>query len=178
MITPPKSLGHSIAKILLSPAKPWLSSMLLSAVRRCDMPSARRLLILGANPDARGSDGFTPLTINHTQSDQACASMAKLLISHGALPDLPTISGLRPLHYAAQFALPELCLALFEGGADPMAPDARGETAIDKLRAFQSQGGYHRVDDVSAIEAIFERKAIATALPAESKSCARKASRL
>ena len=146
--------------------RPLLSSMLFSAVERADAKAAAKLLSLGANPNARSESkaGFTPLTLNHTHSDERCAAIGRSLLQAGADPNLPNRDGLTPLHYAAQFALPLLCSELLEAGANPDLANAKGLNPIESLRAFHGETPSHYgLDHVAMIESLFERHALAIA---------------
>lgn len=139
--------------------------------------SAKRALAWGANPNARLSNGFTALTLNHTHSDSACAAMARELLDWGADPDLSNLDGMSPLHYGAQFALPLLCSILMERGAQPEALDATGLTPAARLRKFHDQTQFHANHEVGKVEALFERQSISNA-SSEASTPVRKPSRL
>jgi ankyrin repeat protein len=81
------------------------------------------LLDRGASPDARDSEGATPL---FETSDTA---IAKLLIARGAEVSTRDSDGIQPIHRAATRSL-ELVQLLVRHGADPLARDQRGERPL------------------------------------------------
>jgi ankyrin repeat protein len=102
----------------------------------CSAPLLRRLVDLGADPNARCDDGTTALTtavLGGTKFGLTTLSELRLLVELGADPNLHAESGLTPLQWAiAQNRLEhaELLLAL---GADPYrrSIDYEPETAFD-----------------------------------------------
>jgi uncharacterized protein len=102
----------------------------------CDPPNlaaARILLEAGADPNARRSDGESPLRLC-VQAEKL--EMAKLLLSYGAgktINEWGGILGLTALALAAMdFNVPMIELLLQEG-ANPETLEEFGETARDKL---------------------------------------------
>lgn len=89
------------------------------AARRGHLAMVKLLLDRGANPDARDSQGATPL---FETSDPA---IAKLLIARGANVSARDSDGIQPVHRAATRSL-ELVKLLVRHGADPLARDQRG----------------------------------------------------
>ena len=62
-----------------------------------DLQAARALVSLGADANARTSDGRTPLTL---AASCGSAAMVELLLRHGARPNLRGSKGRRPLDFA------------------------------------------------------------------------------
>jgi ankyrin repeat protein len=89
------------------------------AARRGHLAMVMLLLDRGASPDARDSQGATPL---FETSDPA---IAKLLIARGAKVSARDSDGVQPIHRAATRSL-ELVKLLVRHGADPLARDQRG----------------------------------------------------
>ncbi|MFI4860033.1 MAG: M56 family metallopeptidase [Phycisphaerales bacterium JB063] len=89
---------------------------------------AVRIAASGLDPDTRDDRGFRPLpellSPNHwwyrDTTPQERLFLARLLIEHGADPDLPgLVQNLPPLHLAADNLEPEMVRLLGELGADP-----------------------------------------------------------
>lgn len=89
------------------------------AARRGHLDMVKLLLDRGASPDARDSQGTTPL---FETSDPA---IAKLLIARGAKVSARDSDGIQPIHRAATRSL-ELVKLLVRHGADPLSRDQRG----------------------------------------------------
>ena len=89
------------------------------AARRGHLDIVKLLLDRGASPDARDSEGATPL---FETSDPA---IAKLLIARGAKVSARDSDGIQPIHRAATRSL-ALVKLLVRHGADPLARDQRG----------------------------------------------------
>lgn len=93
------------------------------AARRGHLAMVKLLLDRGASPDARDSEGVTPL---FETSDPA---IAKLLIARGAKVSARDSDGVQPIHRAATRSL-ELVKLLVRHGADPLARDKRGSRPL------------------------------------------------
>jgi ankyrin repeat protein len=89
------------------------------AARRGHLDMVKLLLDRGASPDARDSEGATPLF------ETADPAIAKLLIASGAKVSARDSDGIQPIHRAATRSL-ELVQLLVRHGADPLARDHRG----------------------------------------------------
>lgn len=158
-------MGHSplqsILRALARPLRPLSNKMLLDGTRRADLPAMRRALLLGASPDARGADGFTPLTSIHTFRDETATDAALLLLSAKADPNGRNKTGQTPLHLAALFRLERTCRTLLDAGADPEAINPRALTPIQLLRGYLEESGLdHGADEVARLEALFEQAAL------------------
>ncbi|HZU91903.1 MAG TPA: ankyrin repeat domain-containing protein [Stellaceae bacterium] len=111
------------------------------------------LLGLGLDPNERGPSGHTPLMIA-ARLDLVAA--ARLLLAHGAVPDLGAgdavaqtdragdpacltgtggdAPGRTALSYAAEFASPEFVRLLLDHGASPQRRDSAGRRPADYLK--------------------------------------------
>ena len=101
---------------------------------------ASLLLAHGANPNARGGIGETPL---HDCVMENRAEMASLLLAHGANPNARDDRGETPLHKAAYTILRSSSLLdlLFAAGADLNATNDLRETPLSLAKS-------HRRDNV------------------------------
>lgn len=93
------------------------------AARRGHLAMVKLLLDRGASPDARDSQGATPL---FETSDPA---IAKLLIARGAKVSARDSDGIQPIHRAATRSH-GLVKLLVRHGADPLARDKRGSRPL------------------------------------------------
>ena len=96
---------------------------------------ATALLAAGADPNAPGPNGRTPL---HEVADLDYggeAAVAAVLLAAGADTEARCRSGWTPLHYAT-FGRgdPELVEALLDAGADPTAKNERGQLPWQLVR--------------------------------------------
>jgi ankyrin repeat protein len=95
------------------------------------------LLARGANVNAKAEDGTTPL---HSTAEFGHIDSAKILLDHGARIEASInkeiygfeSGGERPIHIAARRDRPEYIEFLLDQGACIDAPDARGNTPLDK----------------------------------------------
>lgn len=98
-----------------------------------DIAVVRRLLDLGANPDARDSEGNTPLinTLRESRVDGQNAwqinERTRLLLDAGADPSLANEHGTTPLHEARTVDQADM---LIEAGADVHAANHQQRTAL------------------------------------------------
>lgn len=95
---------------------------LVTAVTLGDVPAVRKLLAAGAHPDVPDEDGTTPL---YRAAVQGCGELTRLLLAHGADPNLPggaEDEGL-PLCAAACWNHTDSVAALLAAGADPDQPE-------------------------------------------------------
>ena len=114
-----------------------------------------------ADPNARSSDGLTPLHAAARATPHGQSRAVHVLARHGADIDavegLGTVDGLgRALHTAAERGYPAVVRALLARGADPTPKDESGNTALDlatdkETRMLLKNGGSDQV------EAILER---------------------
>ena len=108
-----------------------------------DSPSdlTLQLLALGADPNARGYRGETPLYEAATHGPD----VIRALVEAGADPTVLTDYGESPLHPAARFGQPATIIALVEAGADPNAVNEDGETPLHQAIEIG------RADNVAAL---------------------------
>jgi ankyrin repeat protein len=110
-----------------------LSNALLTAFetakeQRCGLGHFKRLLLAGANPNAKGSGGQRPLDYAAKAGNtRLCA----LLLGNGANPNLKDNLGFTPLHCAAFYDKAKTFALLLESGADANITDNVGETPLD-----------------------------------------------
>ena len=88
-------------------------------------------LLGGSDPNDYGDFGNTPLHYAATGYNDD-PDVIRVLISYGADPNAPAVTGLTPLHTAAALnGNPEVVAALLEGGADPQLVDGQGRVPAD-----------------------------------------------
>lgn len=85
---------------------------LFAAVRKGDKVEVQTLLAKGANADAKGVDGYTPLMLADNKA------IAELLLAKGATVNAKDNYGYTPLHRAAQRGRKEIVELLLIKGAD------------------------------------------------------------
>jgi ankyrin repeat protein len=117
------------------------------AARRGYLAMVKLLLDRGASPDARDSEGTTPL---FQTSDPA---IARLLIARGAKVSARDCDRSQPIHRAATRSR-ELVKLLVRHGADPLARDKRGSRPLhDAARDGTLEIASDLVDRGSPVEA-------------------------
>ncbi len=102
---------------------------------------ARRLLEAGADVNAAGKAGRTPL---HRAASMRRLELARLLLEQGAEVNAVTWGGRTPLHWAAENGHLELAVLLLEAGADVNAADNMGLTPLSVAK----QHGHTAVADL------------------------------
>lgn len=102
---------------------------LWDAISRRDMESVRFLVMAGADINATGEYGWTPLVEAVNAGEQ---EMVSFLIDHGADVNVKSSSGDTPLIYAASasYDQEEIAEILIKAGADVNAKGWLGETAL------------------------------------------------
>src|ERR1700738_2968507 len=102
--------GFILALLLL------LSADLRQAVRSGDIASTQAILATGFNPNTRDNLGATAL---HDAVWTGQLELVRLLLEHGADPNIPHAEGLStPLHYAAIKGNAAIAAMLLDHGAD------------------------------------------------------------
>lgn len=136
--------GFAINELIpTSPGSEFRKSLLHIAAQHERVDLARHLLRHGANVSVQTSVlGETPL---HCAATTNCVEMAELLLKAGASVNAieakdRSKGGNTPLHYAAEFAQPNMIASLLANGADPNFQNNAGETPLHHLASFV---GYH-----------------------------------
>ena len=88
------------------------------------------LLDGGVDPDARATNGLTPL---HWAAFGGHAAAIAALREGGVDPDARTEDGGTPLHLAAHKGNADAIAALLDAGADPSARTKNGHTPFDLI---------------------------------------------
>jgi uncharacterized protein len=99
--------------------------------------AAEFLLAKGADPNlaARNQMKVTAMHAAVATRDVANAErLVRLLLEHGAQPNVKQDASLTPLHHAAAKGHTELARVLVEHGADPESPADDGKTPLDLAR--------------------------------------------
>lgn len=94
------------------------------AVENNDLPMVRYLLESGANVDATRDNADTPLFWAPT------STIAQSLINAGASLHAKDFAGREPIHWAAQFARPDVIALFIEHGCNINIPDDGGHTPL------------------------------------------------
>lgn len=93
-----------------------------------DLVEIRRLLSLGAQPDARDSHGWTPV---HMAAFKGQAEAIHEFLSTGSVdPNLPDSRGWAAIHLAAQEGHHQAIEALLKNGASPSSVTRSGNAAL------------------------------------------------
>jgi ankyrin repeat protein len=100
---------------------------LLTAVKKSDIDTVRRLLQQGVSANVSASDGSTPL---HWAVESDDPDMTRLLLRAGADAKRANRYGMTPLHLAAVNGNAALLRDLLDAGADPNAVLPEGETVL------------------------------------------------
>ncbi len=90
----------------------------------------RACLRAGADPDARGRDGWTPL---HWAAVADNAAAIEALLEGGADPGARDVDGNTPLHWGALMGQAAAIEALLDGGADAGAKDRARQIPFDLI---------------------------------------------
>jgi ketosteroid isomerase-like protein len=106
-----------------------MGARLMAAARAGDAEAAADLLPFGADPNARDAEtGEAALTAAAAGGHVA---LVRMLLDHGAVPDLVDRTGHAPLHAAAGAGAADAVVALLEGGARPdLQRHTDGRTAL------------------------------------------------
>jgi len=105
-----------------------------TAALRCPASTVRALVERGANVNAKGNSGGTPLHSAAMGARDDSAQVVSLLISNGADVNARTVAGVTPLHIACGKCKKDIIEALICGGADVHAKDDFGRTLSDYAR--------------------------------------------
>lgn len=111
-----------------------------------------KLLALGADPNARGGGGVTPLyAATRTVADGP--QFIRALLEAGADPRTLTDDGASPLHAAARARLastPEVITMLADLGLDVNGRDGTGQTPLHKARAYNNLPAIRKLLELGA----------------------------
>lgn len=119
------------------------------------MGAARALLAAGASPEGRPGESSRPL---HTAA-WASEEGVEMLLAAGAEPDPRDGAGMTPYIICALHAPRESVLSrLLEAGADPLARDVDGQTALDRAEEMWSSG--RKGPELSFLRRAQERSAL------------------
>ena len=114
---------------------PALQDILYLAIYRNDIAEVKRLLSSGLDVTIKYEVGRSPLIEACVLLDRL--EMVKLLLAHGADPNVVNSDGDTPLHIMAKFGETEKCKVLLDGGADPTLKNKAGMTPADVARKYK-----------------------------------------
>ena len=120
---------------------------LFVAAWKGDLIKVQTLLEMGANPNAKDDNGWTPL---HWAAQEGHVDVVRVLLERGANPNAKDEYGDTPLHNAAQKGHVEIVKLLLERGANPNAKNNYGWTPLHRA----AQEGYFNI-----VELLLERGA-------------------
>jgi len=115
-----------------------LDQQMVEAAFVCDLKRVRTLLARGANPNARDSDGRTPI---FSAVLGGSVGLLGLLLETKADVNARDEQGATALHIAAEEVLPEAATLLIGRGADLNARDGEGNTPLGRA-IFSARGRY------------------------------------
>ena len=96
-----------------------------------DLEMIQVLLEFGVDVDAQNRYRHTALDYASRDGHRNDAGVARLLIAHGADPNLCNKKGSSPLHRATEYGRIEIVRLLIEHGADVEVKDKKGRTPLD-----------------------------------------------
>jgi hypothetical protein len=102
-----------------------------SAADRGDLEMVQVLLEYGADVNSRNRSRETPLGYALRLDNLKDPRVTRLLIAHGADPNIPRSDGSTPLHHASMNGWIEVARLLIEHGANLEVQDERGKTPLD-----------------------------------------------
>jgi ankyrin repeat protein len=106
---------------------------LVVAARENNVLEVRRLMSVGAEVDAKGNDGWTPL---HEASGEGHVQVVKELLEHGADTEAKEDNGPTPLHSACCNGHLAVVIELRKHGADIEATTNSGSTPLHRACCF------------------------------------------
>ena len=107
------------------------ASAALRAASAGNASALERALAAGADPNARGGRGWTPLM--HA-ANKGYTLLVPPLLAAGAKPNLRAADGATALFIAALHGHSEIIAALMKAGADPSIKGPKGRTVVDVAR--------------------------------------------
>jgi ankyrin repeat protein len=108
------------------------ATLLMIASHSGNLPMVRALIAAGANVNAGDERGWTPLmkAAYNAEQDRGFADVVQALIDAGAKVEAPIAYGIRPLMLAAGYGETAVVETLLRAGADVMARNDGGLTAL------------------------------------------------
>ncbi|MEW6133256.1 MAG: ankyrin repeat domain-containing protein [Pseudomonadota bacterium] len=108
------------------------ATALMNAAHGGSLEMVEALLAAGAEVDARDELGWTALmkACYNAELDRGFPEIVSRLIEAGADPNVRITYGIRPLMLAAGYGEADVCQALLAGGADVLARNDGGLTAL------------------------------------------------
>jgi ankyrin repeat protein len=108
------------------------ATALINAAHIGNLEMVNDLLAAGAEVDAKDELGWTALmkACNNAEMDRGFPEIVERLIAAGADPNVKIGYGIRPLMIAAGYGEAAVCEALLAGGADVLAKNDGGLTAL------------------------------------------------
>ncbi len=108
------------------------ATALMHAAHSGNAEMVEALLAAGAEVDAKDELGWTALmkACHNADQDRGFPEIVTRLIASGADPDVKITYGIRPLMLAAGYGETDVCQALLAGGADVLARNDGGLTAL------------------------------------------------
>ena len=110
-------------------AATWCDDQFFEDIKSAKLEKMVACLEAGADPNAKGKNGRTPL--HYVAMRESPAEVVKLLLDAGANPNARDEMGETPLHPAAWEGSVEAVKLLLEAGADPRTRDAAGHAPLD-----------------------------------------------
>jgi len=115
----------------MDPQGDFNKTPLHSAAYYGDLEMVQILLDCKANVNARAERGSTPLGFALSGRFLSDARVVRLLLGHGADPNIPALRDLTPLHHASEKGWIEVARLLIEHGASVEVKDVDGRTPFD-----------------------------------------------
>lgn len=107
-------------------------TLLLMAAHTGNLSMVKELIKLGADVNITDEKGWTPLmkSAHNPEQNRGFADVAQVLIDAGAKVETPITYGIRPLMLAAGYGETAVVEVLLKAGADVMARNEGGLTAL------------------------------------------------
>ncbi|KAG1935265.1 ankyrin repeat and LEM domain-containing protein [Pimephales promelas] len=108
-----------------------LEALLIDAVSEADARRVESLLCRGANPNGIIRDGVAAVHLSSGKESEKGLRCLKLLLQHGADPNLRSSEDLTPLHIAASWGCFQNLRLLLRNGGNPNLTDQDGNKPSD-----------------------------------------------